>query len=201
MSETDTWNPQITSTSRFHFILPNATLLSPELFHDNEISLLQDHQLLHHLWESVQAGGRGSNRFSFPFLLLKISPCLISSYNLQLSSWKAGHGFAHCEHNGQFCFFFFRLPRVISCVGRLSYFQINYFQDSYSPMCSEKFHSWLWECSIISECIFTATVLPWRKGIKKTVFGLLPRNGKWGFCSPTTPKLKIVEQLCVKLEW
>lgn len=122
--------------------------LSPELFCDSEISLLQYHLLLHLLWAVVQARGRESSRPFFPFLLFKISLCLISSCSLQPSCWKAGHHFAHCEHNGQFCFFLFRLPRVISCFGRLSYFQIIYFQDSYSPICSEKFHSWPWECSV-----------------------------------------------------
>jgi hypothetical protein len=32
--------------------------------------------------------------------------------------------------------FIFSLPRVISCSGLLSYFQINYFQDSYSHIYS-----------------------------------------------------------------
>lgn len=43
---------------------------------------------------------------------------------------------------------FWGLPRVISCSERLSYFQINYIQDFYSHICSEKFHSWPWGWSV-----------------------------------------------------
>lgn len=41
-----------------------------------------------------------------------------------------------------------------------------------------------------SEYVFAARVLPWRKGRKRTVFGLLPGKGKWEFRYP--PALVLV---------
>lgn len=166
-SETHTWNLQTTSTFNsvdpFQFTFPQNYLLAGKLLCHRVIYCYfsYGHQC------RPEAGDRTC--FSFLFFLLKVSLYLISFCDLQLSSWKADPGFACYEYNGQFCFFFFRLPKVISCSGLLSYFQINYFQDSYSHICSEKLHSWLWVCSVsgLSRVHFHSysfTLEKWNKG-------------------------------------
>lgn len=203
--EEQEWNRHLKSTDNFylsiHFILPNASFPRTVSWQWN---FFASESPAAPSPVDIRAGRRqGIKQVFLSFSSLKHFS--VADFFLQTSA-ELLEGWAwFCTLRAQwsilFLFFsFFRLPRVISCFGRLSYFQINYFQDSYSPICSEKFHSWPWECSVNSECIFAATVLPWSKGIKKTVFGLPPRNGKWGFHS-SHPQLKLVEQLCVKLEW
>lgn len=182
-------NAQTTSTfssvDPFQPIFPQNYLLAGKL-----LCLSLIHCSFWRVWASVQARGRGLNRFFFPFLsffLLKISLYLISSCNLQLSSWKADPGFAHYEHNSQFYFFFLGCQEWSHVLG---YFHI--FKEIISKtliLISSLRNSTLGRECVLSvdwtEYIFTATVSPWRNGIKETLFGLLYRKGNGGFVTPT----------------
>jgi hypothetical protein len=95
---------------------------------------------------------------------------------------------------------FFRPPKVISCSELLSYFQINYIQDFYSCICSEKFHTWPWGWSVstlVREHFYGYSFIP-KKGNKETVFAHR-REGKQGISVPQ-PQLNIVKWLYFKLE-
>lgn len=181
---TDTWSPQITSIPQLSQSF--QTRLSTELFTGSEIALPQCNLLSLLPWASAQSRVWGLNRFSFLFFLCCFSIFLWVWLLPATFSWALGKRIVGLSILSTIVnsVSFFQLPRVISCSGLLSYFQINYFQDSYSYICSEKFHSWPCECFVSgwSQYIFTATLSLQRHAIKKAAFGTLYRKGKRGFC-------------------
>lgn len=140
-SGTDTWNPKITCPPQFSPSFP--THLSPELFTGSEVTLLHYNLLFLLLWASEQATGWGSNGVLFfsslflKFLCVWFLPATFrGALGRQIMGWSILSAIVSSVP-------FFRLPRVISCSGLLSYFQINYFHDSYS-------HYLLWEILLLA---------------------------------------------------
>lgn len=139
-------NAQTTSTfssvDPFQLIFPQNYLLAGKL-----LCLSLIHCSFWRVWASVQARGRGLNRFFFLFFFWKF---LCTWFLPATFSWALGRLILVLYIMSTIVNFisFFRLPRVISCSGLLSYFQRNYFQDSHSHIFSEKLHSWPWVCSV-----------------------------------------------------
>lgn len=141
------WNrhvdPKITCPPQFS--PPFPTHLSPELFTRSEVTLLHHNLLFLLLWASEQATGWGSNRFLFfssffyfqKFLCVWFLPTTVrGALGRQIMGWSVLSATVSSVS-------FFRLPGVSSCSGLLSYFQINYFHDTYS-------HYLLWEIPLLA---------------------------------------------------